>query len=195
MGNLKSVSKALEHVGGKVKVTRDPKVVARADKLVVPGVGAFQDCMKNLESYGLADPVREFITSGRATLGICLGMQVLFEESEEGGSYPGLGIIAGKVKRFPSDLNLKVPHMGWNSLQMKKGSRLFKGISPESFVYFVHSYYVEPAQKMKKVNAATAEYGLAFTAAIEQDNLFATQFHPEKSQKVGLAILKNFVRM
>lgn len=194
MGNLKSVSKALEHVGAKVCVTRDPQVVAKASKLVVPGVGAFQDCMGNLKSYGLIEPIRDFIATGRPYLGICLGMQVLFEESEEGDHRPGLGVLDGKVVRFPTNLPMKVPHMGWNSLDVKKGGALLKGLPEESYVYFVHSYYVEPAKKTK-VSASTTDYGVKFTSAIEYENLYATQFHPEKSQEVGLHILKNFLKL
>lgn len=194
MGNLKSVSKAVEHVGGTCRVTRDPKVVAEADKVILPGVGAFKDCMKNLESYGLVEPIREFIAKQRPFLGICLGMQLLMDESEEGGTHRGLGIIPGKVRRFPVDTPLKVPHMGWNSLQAEKSSRLLAGLKDNSFVYFVHSYYVDP-EKPKKWVAATTEYGIPFTASIEQGNLFATQFHPEKSQATGLKILGNFVKL
>jgi glutamine amidotransferase len=194
MGNLKSVSKAVEQVGATCKVTRDPKVVAKADKVILPGVGAFKDCMGNLESYGLIEPIREFIESKRPFLGICLGMQLLMDESEEGGVHRGLGVIPGKVRRFSKELKLKVPHMGWNSLQTKKSGQLLAGLKDSSFVYFVHSYYVEP-EKPKKCAAAVTEYGLSFTSAIEQDNIFATQFHPEKSQAVGLKILENFVKL
>lgn len=192
MGNLRSVAKALEKVGASCEVTRDPKVVARADKLVVPGVGAFKDCMAGLRSQELLEPIREFIQSGRPYLGICLGMQILMEESEEGGHHPGLGIFSGKVVRFSPDLQLKVPHMGWNRLQKKKGSKLLKDIPDESYVYFVHSYYVSP-KKRKKIEAASTDYGVSFTSCIEHENIFAVQFHPEKSQAIGLRILKSFV--
>ncbi|MCE9625187.1 MAG: imidazole glycerol phosphate synthase subunit HisH [Deltaproteobacteria bacterium] len=193
MGNLRSVSKALEHVDGQCQVTRDPKAVAKADKLVLPGVGAFKDCMENLRSYGLIEPIREFIASGRPFLGICLGMQLLMDESEEGGKHAGLGIIPGKVLRFSPQLGLKVPHMGWNQVNLSGQPRLLKGMEGE-FVYFVHSYYVAPEQT-KKVTAATTEYGVNFTSSLESDNIFATQFHPEKSQKVGLGLLKRFVKL
>jgi len=193
MGNLRSVSKALEHVDGRCQITRDPKVVAKADKLVLPGVGAFKDCMENLRSYGLIEPIREFIASDRPFLGICLGMQLLMDESEEGGKHQGLGIIPGKVLRFSPESGLKVPHMGWNQLQLSGQPRLLKGMEGE-FVYFVHSYYVAPEQE-KKVTAATTAYGLNFTSSLESDNIFATQFHPEKSQKVGLGLLKRFVKL
>ncbi len=193
MGNLKSVSKALEKVGADYQVTRDPKVVAKADKLVVPGVGAFKDCMKNLESFGLIQPIKDFIRSGRPFLGICLGMQVLCTESEEAGPTRGLDIIKGRVLKFSPDLRLKVPHMGWNSLKKPKikPSKLLRGVREGSYVYFVHSYYVEPEQK-RKFTAASTEYGIPFTSCIEHENIYATQFHPEKSQAVGLKILRNF---
>lgn len=192
MGNLRSVSKAVEHVGGKCAVTRDPKRAAQADKLILPGVGAFKDCMANLESYGLIEPIREFIASGRPFLGICLGMQLLMDESEEGGRHKGLGILPGKVLRFSPELGLKVPHMGWNRLKLKGKPRLLEGMDGD-YVYFVHSYYVAPEKK--KAIAATADYGLEFAASLESDNIFATQFHPEKSQKVGLGLLKRFVKL
>jgi imidazole glycerol phosphate synthase, glutamine amidotransferase subunit len=194
MGNLKSVSKAVEHVGGSCRVTRDPRVVAEADKLILPGVGAFKDCMNNLESYGLVEPIREFIASERPFLGICLGMQLLMDESEEGGKHRGLGVIPGKVRRFSFESELKVPHMGWNSLKIEKSGRLLAGLKEKSFVYFVHSYYVDP-EKPKKCVATTTEYGIPFVSSIEQGNIFATQFHPEKSQANGLKILKNFVKL
>lgn len=192
MGNLKSVSKALEAVGGEVRITRDPKEAAKADKMVVPGVGAFRDCMAALRKFQLVETIQNFIKSGRPYLGICLGMQILMEESEEGGSHKGLGIFHGKVVRFAPELNLKVPHMGWNRLDPEKESALLRGLRPEAFAYFVHSYYVAP--KKKKISAAQTEYGVKFTSVIEQDNIYAVQFHPEKSQAVGLKILENFVK-
>jgi len=192
MGNLRSVSKAVEHVGGTCAVTRDPKRAAKADKLILPGVGAFKDCMANLESYGLIEPIREFIASGRPFLGICLGMQLLMDESEEGGRHKGLGILPGKVLRFSPELGLKVPHMGWNRLKLKGKPRLLEGMEGD-YVYFVHSYYVAPEKK--KAIAAVSDYGLEFAASLESDNIFATQFHPEKSQKVGLGLLKRFVKL
>ncbi len=193
MGNLRSVSKALESLGAQVKITRNPNEVAQADKLIVPGVGAFKDCMENLKTYGLVDPIRDFIQSGKPYLGICLGMQILMEESEEGGRHPGLGIYRGKVLRFPSGHNLKIPHMGWNSLKKQKKSQLLEGIPDESFVYFVHSYYLAPEKK--KICAAMTDYGLPFASVIEDENIFAVQFHPEKSQQAGLKILKAFTEL
>jgi glutamine amidotransferase len=192
MGNLKSVSKALETVGAEVRITRDPAEAARADKLVVPGVGAFRDCMAALQKYNLDQAIRDFIASGRPYLGICLGMQILMEESEEGGRFKGLGIFPGKVVRFAPELKLKVPHMGWNRLNPEKTCRILEGLGAESFAYFVHSYYVMP--KAKKICAAKTDYGENFTSVIEQNNIFAVQFHPEKSQAVGLKILENFVK-
>ncbi|MDX1387198.1 MAG: imidazole glycerol phosphate synthase subunit HisH [bacterium] len=193
MGNLRSVSKALETVGGVCQITRDPEVVARAEKLVVPGVGAFRDCMAHLEEFNLRQSIVDFIAKGRPYLGICLGMQILMELSTEGGEFPGLGIYSGKVVRFAPELQLKVPHMGWNQLHVKKDSKLLSGLPDHSFVYFVHSYYVAGAKK--KISAATTDYGIEFTSCIEQDNVYAVQFHPEKSQKVGLKILENFVKL
>jgi glutamine amidotransferase len=193
MGNLRSVSKALETVGGVCQITRDPKVVAKAEKLVVPGVGAFRDCMAYLEKFNLTGPIRDFIATGRPYLGICLGMQILMELSTEGGEFPGLGIFPGKVLRFSPELQLKVPHMGWNQLILKKDSKLLAGLPDRSFVYFVHSYYV--GETGKKIVAATTDYGIEFTSCIEKDNVYAVQFHPEKSQKVGLKILENFVKL
>ncbi|MFQ5433095.1 MAG: imidazole glycerol phosphate synthase subunit HisH [Nitrospinota bacterium] len=188
MGNLRSVQKGFEKVGASAAITRDPDVIASASRLVLPGVGAFGVCMEKLEGYNLIGPIKEFIASGKPFLGICLGLQLLFEESVEFGSKQGLGILKGKVLRFPKS-GLKVPHMGWNSVELQKGSRLMEGIDDGSYFYFVHSYYVEPAGG---VTLGTTGYGLTFTSAVEKDNVFATQFHPEKSQKAGLKILENF---
>ncbi len=194
MGNLRSVSKALEEVGANCTITRDPEQVAKSDKLVVPGVGAFKDCIENLKSFGLLDAIQSFVKSGKPYLGICLGMQLLMSESEEGGIYPGLNLIKGRVVRFPHELNLKVPHMGWNTLKVNPESQLLNKLPKDPYVYFVHSYYVVP-EKPKKVTAATTDYGMEFVSSIEHDNIFGTQFHPEKSQKIGLSILKRFVEM
>lgn len=197
MGNLKSVSKALECVGANVCVTRDPKKIQNADKLVLPGVGAFGECMKNLENYGLVNVIKNEITKGKWFLGICLGLQLLFEESEEFGPVKGLGILKGKVMKFnhsPSTIYhppLKIPHIGWNQVQKKKTPTLLKGIEDNSSFYFVHSYYVVPREK--SVISTTTEYGVNFCSSIQKGNIFAMQFHPEKSQKLGLEVLKNFV--
>ena len=191
MGNLRSVAKAFEAVGASCDITRDPKKILTAEKLVVPGVGAFKDCMDNLQRMELLDPLKEFLHSGRPYLGICLGMQILMDESEEGGPVAGLGVFKGSVKHFPKNMGLKVPHMGWNRLKKLRDSRILTDIPEESYVYFVHSYYLDPSKK-KKLQVAVTDYGLDFTSCIEQENICAVQFHPEKSQQVGLRILENF---
>jgi len=199
MGNLRSVSKAFEHLGAQVLVTRDPNKIASASKIVLPGVGAFKDCMKNLEDLDLVDPIVKSIESGKPFLGICLGMQLLFTESEEFGRHKGLNLIPGKVVRFPETapgqkksepIKLTVPQIGWNQIEKQKPVSYLKGIPEGSYVYFVHSYYVVP--KDPKTIATTTEYGVEFASSVQKDNMFATQFHPEKSQAVGLKILKAF---
>ncbi|MFO1519413.1 MAG: imidazole glycerol phosphate synthase subunit HisH [bacterium] len=195
MGNLRSVHKAFEHLDVKAEVTRAPKKIAAASKIVLPGVGAFKDCMKNLTELGLVDPLLQSIRSGKPFLGICLGMQLLMTESEEFGRHEGLNVIPGKVIRFPeaepdAEEKLQVPQIGWNQLKKKKASPLLKGVSEGSYVYFVHSYYVVP--KDPKVIATTTDYGVEFASSLQKDNIHATQFHPEKSQEVGLRILKSF---
>jgi imidazole glycerol-phosphate synthase subunit HisH len=195
MGNLRSVQKGFEKVGFAAEVTADPRVVERADRLVLPGVGAFKDCMDNLRQGNFIDAIHGHIASGRPFLGICLGLQLLFSESEEFGCHQGLGIIPGKVRRFADDLQwegeqLKVPHMGWNQVAIERPSPLMRGIAEGSAVYFVHSYYVDPDDD--SVVATTTDYGPRFCSSIWRDNVMATQFHPEKSQQVGLHILKNF---
>lgn len=195
MGNLRSVGKAFLSQGIDASVTRDPGEIARADGLVLPGVGAFGDCMKNLAEYGLTDPIKEHVDSGKPFLGICLGLQVLFEGSDESPDVPGLGILEGRVVRFsPSEEErLKVPHMGWNRVSIKKESPVLAGIPDGSWFYFVHSYYPDP--KDPGVIAVTSNYGVEFTAAVARDNLFACQFHPEKSSADGLRILRNFAAL
>ena len=195
MGNLRSVQKAFEQVGCSAVVTADPTVAARADKLVLPGVGAFRDCMRNLEEGGFVAPLKAHIAAGKPFLGICLGLQLLFTESEEFGRHRGLGIIPGKVVRFPDGARaggelLKVPHMGWNRIAIRRPSPLYREVPDGSFVYFVHSYYVVPDDPA--VIATETGYGGAFCSSIWRDNVMATQFHPEKSQAVGLRMLKNF---
>lgn len=190
-GNLRSVERALAHVGGDVTVTRDPDVVRRADKLVVPGQGAFGVFMRGLVERGLGDALREYWGSGRPYLGICLGMQVLFEHSEE-GDCAGLGLLGGNVVRVaPGDPRLKVPHMGWNRVEQRKTDPLFAGIADGAHVYFVHSYRAVPTDR--SIVALEAKHGVDVCAAIRRDNLFACQFHPEKSQAIGLQLLRNFV--
>jgi glutamine amidotransferase len=192
MGNLRSVEKAFEKLGVPTCVTSTPEEVAGANAVVVPGVGAFGDAMHELEKRNLTAVVTDQAARGIPLLGICLGLQVFFEESEESPGIRGLGLLSGKVKRFPK-MGLKVPHMGWNSLTIREASRLFDGIPEGSFFYFVHSYYVEPLAS--ECTAAWCEYGIRFTAAVEKDNIFGVQFHPEKSQKVGLQVLANFARI
>ena len=191
-GNLRSVERALARVGGAVLVTRDPDVVRRADKVVVPGQGAFGVFMRGLAERGLGDALREAIASGRPYLGICLGLQILFDASEEQGPCAGLGVIAGRVVRLsPADPRLKVPHIGWNQIAFRRRDPLLAGIAEGAHLYFVHSYHAVPADP--SLVTLDAEHGVRLTAAVRQDNLFACQFHPEKSQAVGLQLLRNFV--
>ena len=193
MGNLRSVENALTRVGAGVRIVSDRKSMLAADALVVPGVGAFGDCIKNLEKHELTSAIREFISSKRPFLGICLGFQGLFDGSEEAPGIKGLGIFRGSVPRFPSGI-LKVPHMGWNQLRIKRPDcPLLKGVADGSFVYFVHSYYCAPADK--SLVCATTDYGTEFCSMLWSGNVFATQFHPEKSQTVGLKMLENFVKL
>jgi glutamine amidotransferase len=191
MGNLRSVQKAFERVGAHAEITRDPAVIESADGLVLPGVGAFGVCMDHLREYRLVEPIKSFIATGRPFFGICLGLQLLFEESEEFGSSKGLGVIRGKVVRFPETSGLKVPHMGWNNASLAGKSPLLEGIDDGTYFYFVHSYYVVPEED---VAVTKTGYGLEFVSSIEKGNIFATQFHPEKSQSAGLRILKNFAK-
>ncbi|CAI4030847.1 Imidazole glycerol phosphate synthase subunit HisH [Nitrospira tepida] len=202
MGNLRSVQKAFETVGCPAVVTRSPQVIRDASHVVLPGVGAFADCMKNLDHYGLIQPIRAAIQSGKPFLGICLGFQVLFSESEEFGLHKGLDILSGRVLRFPwtckpsvdsrpaGSAGLKVPHMGWNQITIERRAPPLAEIENGASLYFVHSYYVAPADP--SVIATTTTYGLSFASSIWRDNVVACQFHPEKSQSVGLRIVKNF---
>ena len=195
MGNLRSVQKAFERIGHSAVVTRDKKVINDAEKIVLPGVGAFPDCMKNLDDLGLIDPIIKGIVSGKPFLGICLGMQLLFTESDEFGIHKGFDLIKGRVIKFPEGLSsngtkLKIPHMGWNEIRMMKRAPMLENLPEKSFLYFVHSYYVVPEDK--EVIATTTDYGVEFVSSIWKDNIFACQFHPEKSQQVGLKILENF---
>jgi imidazole glycerol-phosphate synthase subunit HisH len=190
MGNLRSVHKAFEAVGHQAVVTREARLIADASHVVLPGVGAFGDCMAHLEQYELIDPIRAAVQSGKPFLGICLGLQLLFTESEEFGTHKGLGIIPGRVRKFVLNPRLKVPHMGWNAIQIMRSAPPFEGIKTDSHCYFVHSYYVEPSDA--GIVAAMTEYGHSFASAVWKDNVVACQFHPEKSQGVGLQIIKNF---
>ncbi len=190
MGNLRSVQKGFEKVGVKAVISRDIEEIEGADKLVLPGVGAFPKCMENLGELNLVEPVINFIRSGRPFLGICLGLQLLFDESEEFGRHEGLKIIRGKVREFDRQTALKIPHMGWNQVTFRKDVPIFDGIKDGSYFYFVHSYYVDP-QDTRDI-AAETDYGIRFTCAVARDNIYAVQFHPEKSQEIGLRILNNF---
>ena len=192
-GNLKSVEKALLHLGQETVVSRDRETLLHADKVILPGVGSFGAAMENLEKYGLVELIHEIVENNTPFLGICLGLQLLFEESEESPGVKGLGILKGKILRIPEHEDLKIPHMGWNSLEIKPGTRLFAGIPNGSYVYFVHSYYLKAEDT--EIVAATTEYSTHIHAAVEQGNVFACQFHPEKSSEVGLQILKNFISL
>ena len=190
-GNIKSVEKALLSMGETPVLTRDPEVILQADHIILPGVGSFGDAMENLNKFGLIDVIHEAINRKIPFLGICLGLQLLFDSSEETPGVAGLGILKGKIVRIPEGPGLKIPHMGWNSLNVRDGASLFKGLEKEPYVYFVHSYYLQAEDP--KIVAATAEYGVTIHASVEKENVFACQFHPEKSSKTGLAILKNFL--
>jgi glutamine amidotransferase len=192
MGNLRSVQKGFERVGFQAEVTREASKIASARGVVLPGVGAFHACMENLRHFGLIEPIREVVRQKKPFLGICLGFQLLFSESEEFGKQKGLDLLPGKVVGFHLNNGLKVPHMGWNRVEKKKDSPFLKGISSGDYVYFVHSFYVVPEDST--VIATTTEYGSAFVSSIATDHLFACQFHPEKSQELGLRILSNFAR-
>jgi len=192
MGNLRSVQKAFERIGYQAIVTRDAGEIAAASGVVLPGVGAFRACMENLTRLGLTEPIREAVKSKKPFLGVCLGFQLLFSESEEFGRQKGLDLIPGRVVKFEPENGLKIPHMGWNTLEKKKPTVFLDGVDSGAFAYFVHSYYVVPDDQ--SLIATTTEYGCAFASSIATDHLFATQFHPEKSQGVGLRILTNFGR-
>ena len=191
-GNLQSVEKALRHIGCDCQVTADPGRLLASDAAVLPGVGSFGDAMDQLRSRGLEEPIHRFVESGKPFLGICLGLQILFEESQESPGVKGLGLLKGKILRLPKESGLKIPHIGWNSLEVKNREGLFAGLPEEPYVYFVHSYYLRAEEN---VVTATAEYGATIHAAVRKGNLMACQFHPEKSGKTGLAILENFAAM
>jgi imidazole glycerol phosphate synthase glutamine amidotransferase subunit len=194
IGNLRSVQKAFQHVGGEAVFVRTPEEIARADALVLPGVGAFGDCVRSLAASGMWDAVVDWAKSERPFFGICVGFQMLFESSEEAPGQPGLGIFSGEVKKFSSEHHLKIPQIGWNTVDVLQSKQpLLDGVSTGDFVYFVHSYYVRCADH--SLIALEANYGDTFTAAIARGNLIATQFHPEKSQRAGLQLLKNFVAL
>lgn len=190
MGNLRSVQKAIERVGGEAQISSDPSQIATATKLVLPGVGAFGDAMAEIRRRDLADPIRDFIASGRPFLGICLGLQLLFERGFEHGEHEGLGILEGEVVRFELPPSFKVPHMGWNTVSKKRDAPILADTAEGSHFYFVHSFYVRPSDP--SIVALECNYGIDFCAMVWKDNLFATQFHPEKSQTNGLNLLRGF---
>ena len=190
-GNIKSVEKAVHYLGKKAVVTSDPNEILSADRVILPGVGAFVDAMKRLHDLGLVDVIRRAVQQETPFLGICLGLQLLFEKSEESPGVAGLGLLLGEILRLPDIPGLKVPHIGWNSLKYPNPGRLFRGIPEDSYVYFVHSYYLKAQDE--GIVTATTEYGTLVHASIESGNLFACQFHPEKSSETGLTILENFL--
>jgi len=193
VGNLRSVEKAFHFIGCEAEISSDPEFILGADAVVLPGVGAFADAMNSLIKAKMVDVVRKAIDDGKPFLGICLGLQLLFDYSVEGGErVEGLGIFKGAIKRFPSDMGLKVPHMGWNSIKTSKDCPLFENLPENPYVYFVHSYYLDAEDK--EMVKATSNYGIDFDVAICKDKIYATQFHPEKSGEVGLTILKNIVK-
>lgn len=192
-GNIKSVEKALQFLGQEPVVTREKETLLQAEKVIVPGVGAFGDAMGKMHQYGLVEVLREIADKGTPLLGICLGLQLFFESSEETPGVEGLGLLPGKIVRIPDKEGFKIPHMGWNSIQINPASRLLKGIEEGAYVYFVHSYYLQ-AENEADV-AATTDYVVNIHAAAEHENIFATQFHPEKSGEIGLQILKNFIEL
>jgi glutamine amidotransferase len=190
-GNLRSVQKALESIGANVERTDDPQKVIDGNRVVLPGVGAFGDFMSGLRARGLEEPVKEITRLGIPLLGICVGMQALFDVGEEMGEHAGLGVLRGKAVRFPESLPVKVPHTGWNQVEVRDGARLFAGIRSGAYVYFNHSYYCQAQDPSNAI--ATTDYGLKYACAVQHENIFGVQFHPEKSQAVGLRILKNFL--
>lgn len=192
MGNLRNVQQGFDRIGFKTRLTRDKKEIAGASAIVLPGVGAFKDCMENLEKFGLVQPLIRSVEKGKPYLGICLGLQILFSQSEEFGSHKGLDLIRGKVVKFRPDPEHKVPHMGWNTIEKMREAPMLQGIESGDFFYFVHSFYVIP-EEAQWISTFTT-YGKPFVSSIWKDNLFATQFHPEKSQQKGLRILENFVK-
>ncbi len=192
-GNIRSVEKALLALGEEVVVTRDKETILKADRVILPGVGAFGDAMEKLKKYGLIDVIHEVVANNIPFLGICLGLQLMFESSEESIGVEGLGILEGKVTKIPDAPGLKIPHIGWNSLSFPNKGRLYEGINENAYVYFVHSYYLQA--KDSDIVTATTEYGTLIHASVEKGNVFACQFHPEKSSDVGLTILKNFINI
>ena len=192
-GNIKSVEKAVNALGYEAVVTRDRSSILNAEHVILPGVGAFGDAMKKLHSYGLVEVIREVAANRTPFLGICLGLQLMFESSEEAPGVEGLSLLKGRIVRFPDTEDLKIPHIGWNSLKYPNSGRLFAGIPEDSYVYFVHSYYLQAGEP--EIVKATTEYGALVHASVEKENVFACQFHPEKSSEVGMKILENFLKI
>lgn len=192
-GNIKSVEKAIQSLGEVPVVTRDREEILSADKVILPGVGSFGDAMEKIRSYGLEEVIHEVVARKTPFLGICLGLQLMFERSDESEGVKGLGILKGEILRIPDKEGLKIPHIGWNSLKFPNEGRLFKGLKEDSYVYFVHSYYLKAEEP--EIVTATTEYSTLIHASVEKDNVFACQFHPEKSSDVGLTILKNFINL
>lgn len=190
-GNIKSVEKALEYLGAATVLTRDPETILKADKVILPGVGAFGDAMSKIRGYGLEQVIVDVVKKGTPFLGICLGLQLMFEGSEESPNVSGLSLLKGSILKIPAGEYEKIPHMGWNSLHLKNDGRLFKGIDEGAYVYFVHSYYLKASDD--SIVRAETSYNTCIHASVEKDNLFACQFHPEKSSSVGLKILRNFM--
>lgn len=191
-GNLSSVKKALDYLGAESEITQDKEKILTASHVILPGVGSFGDAMHSMQERGLVETVKKAALSGKPFLGICLGLQLLFESSDESPNVKGLGILNGKIITIPKDTGLKVPHMGWNSVSLKQNNGIFSNIEDNSYFYFVHSYYLDRADE--DVIAATAEYGVTIECAVQKGNLCATQFHPEKSSKIGLKLLENFLK-
>ena len=192
-GNIKSVEKALQYLGEEAVITRDQEEILNSDKVILPGVGAFGDAMEKLHQYRLVDTIQEVVDRRIPFLGICLGLQLMFESSDEAPGVEGLGLLPGKILRIPKKGDMKIPHMGWNDIKIKEGVKLFAGLEDLPYVYFVHSYYLQADDP--SIVAATTEYGVTIHASVEKDNIFACQFHPEKSSTVGLQILKNFIAL
>ena len=192
-GNIKSVEKALQYLGEEAVITRDREEILASDKVILPGVGAFGDAMEKLHQYGLVDTIQEVVDRRIPFLGICLGLQLMFESSDEAPGVKGLGLLPGKILRIPKKGDMKIPHMGWNDIKIKEGAKLFAGLEDHPYVYFVHSYYLQADDP--SIVAATTEYGVTIHASVEKGNIFACQFHPEKSSTVGLQILKNFIAL
>ena len=192
-GNIKSVEKALQYLGEEAVITRDQEEILNSDKVILPGVGAFGDAMEKLHQYRLVDTIQEVVDRRIPFLGICLGLQLMFESSDEAPGVEGLGLLPGKILRIPKKGDMKIPHMGWNDIKIKEGAKLFAGLEDHPYVYFVHSYYLQADDP--SIVAATTEYGVTIHASVEKDNIFACQFHPEKSSTVGLQILNNFIAL